>query len=306
MNPLEAIPPRDVLTLSDITSEERASVARFSTWPRFHYGPRRDPQPLLRALPQYARSVLVAGCQRSGTTILTRILANSPGFQRFKLTHDDELDAALILSGKVAAPRDRRYCFQTTYLNERLTDYGLMQPDQRLIWVVRNPYSVVYSMLYNWRRFALNELYEGCVESLLPAANRRSRLRLSLPWPFGPSQSYKACAAYAAKTSQIHTIRQMLEEKRVLIVEYDSMIRAPHDWLSRIFAFVEEPYQPAYAEALRSDSVDKAKRMSARVSKQVESLAVPTYNECVALIAGVTPTVPEAPRPTREIRHLAS
>ena len=59
------------------------------------------------------------------------------------LTTDDELDAALALAGLVDLPLERRYCFQTTYLNERYEDYRTLDAGQRLIWVLRNHYSVV-------------------------------------------------------------------------------------------------------------------------------------------------------------------
>jgi hypothetical protein len=36
---------------------------------------------------------------------------------------DNELDAALILSGRVAHEPQGRYCFQTTYLNECYSEY---------------------------------------------------------------------------------------------------------------------------------------------------------------------------------------
>ena len=88
--------------------------------------------------------------------MLTRLIAGAPGFTRLALTADDELDAALALAGLIDLPVGSRYCFQTTYLNECYADYRMLGPGQRLIWVLRNPYSVVYSMLYNWGRFALD------------------------------------------------------------------------------------------------------------------------------------------------------
>lgn len=264
----------------DIAAAERPALRRLGSWKRFHHGPRKQAQALLQRLPRYANCVLVAGCQRSGTTMLTRVIAGARGFRRFALTPDDELDAALILCGEVTLPADARYCFQTTYLNERFGEYRLLQPGQRLIWVLRNPYSVVYSMLYNWRRFALVELYEACAPG---ARSTDHGWRRRLPWPLGPSLAEKACAAYAGKTAQIRAIRELLAPGQLLVIDYDRLVRAPGEWLPRIFDFIGEPYDPAYARGIRADSLGKAQRMSRRLAALVERVATPVYRDCVPL-----------------------
>ncbi len=271
---------RGTITPTDILTTQRPALRRYRSWRRFHHGPRNEAKPLLRKLSRYGNCILVAGCQRSGTTMLTRIIAGSRGFQRFRLTHDDELDAALILAGHVDVPEDPRYCFQTTYLNERYAEYGMMKPGQRLIWVLRNPYSVVYSMAHNWKRFALNELYASC--GVLQAKTKRQH-RAAMPWPWGPSRLERACLSYSAKTSQILSIRQVLQPDQLLVVDYDEMVRSPGDWLPHTFAFIGEPYDPSYASRVHADSVRKADRMSNRVRTSIEERCMPTYRQCLAL-----------------------
>jgi hypothetical protein len=215
--------------------------------------------------------------------MLTRAIAGSCGFQQFRLTHDDELDAALILAGYVNVPSNRRYCFQTTYLNERYLEYATMGPDQRLIWVLRNPYSVVQSMLFNWKRFALNELYEGCGTVRATLARQR---RAKLPWPLGPSRVEKACLSYSAKTAQILAIREILRPDQLLVVDYDATVRSTTQWLTSVFAVIGEPFDPQYASSVHSASVHKADRMSHRVRRMIEQICLPTYRECLALVTG--------------------
>jgi len=270
------------ITQSDILTSQRPALRRYRSWRRFHHGPRSEDKPLFRNLSRYGDCVLVAGCQRSGTTILTRIIAGSRGFQRLRLTHDDELDAALILAGHVDVPHDRRYCFQTTYLNERYSEYGMMGPGQRLVWVLRNPYSVVYSMVHNWKRFALNELYETC--GVLRAETKRQH-RTSMPWPFGPSRVEKACLSYSAKSSQILSIRELLRPEQLLVVDYDEMVQSSDAWLPQIFAFIGEPYEPAYSSSVHAGSVRKADKVSGRVRKLIEEQCSPTYRRCFTLVS---------------------
>ena len=274
-----------LIAASDIPADQCHHLHEYRSWRRFHRGPRSLEKPLLSALPRYGGCVLVAGCQRSGTTMLTRVIAGSRGFQRLQLTHDDELDAALILAGYVSVPGDRRYCFQTTYLNERYFEYASMLPDQRLIWVLRNPHSVVYSMLNNWKRFALNELYESCGASRANSARLR---RAGWPWPLGPSRVEKACLSYSAKTAQILAIRELLRVDQLLIVDYDATVRSAGNWLERIFAMIGEPFDPLYASSVHRNSVDKADWMSERTRQMIDELCMPTYRQCLAIASSET------------------
>jgi hypothetical protein len=270
-----------VIVPADLRVDQCRHLREYRSWKRFHLGPRSIAKPLFSQLSRYPNCVLVAGCQRSGTTMLSRVIAGSRGFQRFRLTHDDELDAALILAGYVDVPSDRRYCFQTTYLNERYAEYASMRPDQKLIWVLRNPHSVVRSMLDNWKRFALNELYEGCGISRADSERRR---RAKWPWPVGPSPLEKACLSYAAKTAQVLSIRERLRVDQLLIVDYDATVRSATHWLTRIFTFVGEPFDMLYASSVHADSVNKAAAMSNRMRQMIDEICIPTYRQCLAYV----------------------
>lgn len=272
---------RQAVTEAEIDPAQRPMLHRYCTWPQFHDGPRQSPDPLLKNLGRYPDAVLVAGCQRSGTTMLTRIIAQSAGFRALRLTRDDELDAGLALCGAVDLPANARYCFQTTYLNERYPEYRMLGPGHRLIWVLRNPYSVVYSMVYNWRRFGRNELYESC--GLTLAENERQR-RVRWPWPIGPSRLERACFSYAAKTAQIKVIRTLVPAQQLLIIDYDELVTEPGKWLPLVFDFVGEPYKDAYASRVRADSIGKANRLSSRERAMIARVAEPVHRECLSLV----------------------
>lgn len=269
---------------ADLSDPERQLVARYHSrrhgWKRFARDFRGRREPLLATLPGFPDAVLVAGCQRSGTTMLTRILARARGFRRFELTHDDELDAALILAGALRLPTGGRYCFQTTYLNERAPEYRNLGPAQKLIWVVRNPYSVVFSMVYNWRRYALTELYAACGGDGGGPADAGVRW-----WErFGTGGWIeRASRAYAGKAAQIFAIREWLGP-RLLVVDYDAMVRDPQAWLPRIFAFVDEPFDAGYIGAVRRDSVAKARKLSDTERAVVARLAEPVYRHSLQLV----------------------
>ena len=70
---------------------------------------------LLATLDDYLDPILVAGCQRSGTTALARLLKRADGMIDHAFGHDDELDGALLLAGYATRGTDGRHCFQTRY-----------------------------------------------------------------------------------------------------------------------------------------------------------------------------------------------
>ena len=213
--------------------------------------------------------------------MLTRVIAGSVGFQRFSLTHDDELDAALILAGYVDVPSDRRYCFQTTYLNERYRDYTSLNASQRFLWVLRNPYSVVYSMVNNWRRFGLNELYDSSrAERPESPSVRGVRAILGLR----PPAIERASIAYATKTAQILTIKRLVDPRQLMVLDYDELTIQPGLWLPKVFRFIGAPYEDAYAEGVRDTSVGKANQLTNRQRKLIGAVAGPTYDCCRQLL----------------------
>lgn len=264
----------------EIDAEQRIFLKKYRNWRRFHRGPRQRPAALLKMLPSYADAVLVAGCQRSGTTMLTRVIANSRGFRPLSLTHDDELDAALALAGYVDLPRATRYCFQTTYLNERYPEYAMLGPGQRLIWMLRNPYSVIRSMVHNWKRWALDELFES---SEARARERLGAIDLPRPGPFGHSRIFKACMAYVGKTSQVLSIRQSIAQEILMVIDYDDIVSNRVEQMRDIGAFIGQRFEPGVDSGIRADSLRKADRLTPADRLLIERIAAPTYAECLRL-----------------------
>lgn len=244
------------------------------TWPRFARSVRSKQDKLLNRLEDFPDSILIAGCQRSGTTMLARIITQSEGMVNYWFGPDDELDAALILSGNVKHEPHGRYCFQTTYLNECYPEY-FEHKTFRMIWVLRNPHSVVYSMLHNWRRFALNELFDSCAAQML---DDRYKRRYEMFGNFGVPRLLRACHAYNAKTSQIRQLRAQLDENRLQVVDYDQLVRNKASILPRIYEFLALPYKIEYERAIKSSSLTKSSRAGGREHNAVEQLCMPVYN----------------------------
>ncbi len=250
------------------------------SWKKFAKKVRSNGCQLLSELHNFPDAVLVSGCQRSGGTMLSNIISHSNGMVNFAWSKDDELDAAQILSGYTAIEHTGRYCFQTTYLNECFREYFSVNSEFKLIWLLRNPYSVVYSLLYNWKRFALNELFPACGASLLDAEDKKRLEKFGL---LSVGRLKRACLSYNAKISQIKEISENLAG-RVLILDYDDLVSNKQALLPAVYRFIKLEYDDSYADKIKTTSLAKAKKLSNKEQAVVEKLCEPVYNDLKSLI----------------------
>lgn len=246
------------------------------TWKKFSRVVRPSDTKLLKRLADFPDSVLIAGCQRSGTTMLSRIITSSEGMVNYWFGSDDELDAALILSGSVNHLQKGRYCFQTTYLNECVGEYFDHHSGYKLVWVVRQPFSVIHSMLYNWKNFALNELFEGCATHLLEDKEQK---RYSTFGVWGVTRLRRACLAYCGKVSQLFELYKRLSEDQLMVVDYDTLVKRKEELLPKLYQFIELPYQAKYADMIHSKSISKHSKLSKKAHSIIEKTCLHVYEE---------------------------
>ncbi len=246
---------------------------RIGSWRQFDRYVRPGGCTLLKRLDEFRDAVLVAGCQRSGTTILSRLLNQSDGMVNYRFGRDDELDAALILSGQVEHEAQGRYCFQTTYLNNCVEEY-FSHTQYKLIWVLRNPNAVIYSMLHNWRRAALNRLFRSCGSISLIGEEMRRYERFGA---LGVSRIRKACLSYNARVSQVFDVKDRLQPDQLLVVDYQDLVERKEAVLPVIYEFVGLEYRDSYLEKIKSTSLDKSSRQSKSEARAVNETCMPVY-----------------------------
>ena len=257
------------------------SKVKIKTWPRFSKLVRKKGGPLLKALDQFPDSVLIAGCQRSGTTLIARIITKSEGMVNYWSGGDDELDAALILSATEFSKTKGRYCFQTTYLNENYPEYFDHIGEYKLIWVLRNPYSVVYSMKYNWRTWALNELFQACGCQFLDGKPLKTYRRFGA---IGVPKILKACFSYKGKTSQLAEIYNRIGNNHMIVIDYDDLILNKEKILKMVYAFIGLTFKKNYADLIHSQSIHKSNKLSPKEREMVLAHAFPTYEKYKKLV----------------------
>jgi len=242
-------------------------------WAGFDRHFRKDEIKLLVDLPRFDDAVLVAGCQRSGTTVVTRILREALAMPDSTFTRDDELDAALILSGAVPFDAASRCCFQTTYLNDHVDEY-FEHDDYRLVWIIRNPEAVVRSMLFHWRRGALNRLFRACGRHALDTAGTKRFERFGT---LGFRRAEKACLSYNVKTAQIHGIAARLGPERLYILDYDNLINRSEILLPDVFSFLSIPYDERLRSRLRRTKKPGGRQLRESLREQIQTLCGDEY-----------------------------
>jgi hypothetical protein len=258
--------------------------SQITTWNQFNQIIRPINIKLLGKLRDFPNSILVTGCQRSGTTILSEIIAQSDGLTKFQITSDSELDAALILSGYINIKADGRYCFQTTYLNEKYCEYYEHLDGHKIIWLLRNPFSVVYSMLNNWGNKP-DRLFNSCGVSHLKGIDN---FRYKLLGLNGVSMIRRACWAYVGKTSQLFDLKEKYDHKRLLVVDYDDLVNSKNVILPAIYKFIGLKYSPEYEKKIHNNSLSKINNLSKHERRIINSLSYPTYEKARSLLSDLS------------------
>jgi hypothetical protein len=242
-------------------------------------GPR--PKDLLRRLKEFPDSALVTGCQRSGTTVLTRVLVESEGITNHCFGEDEELSGALILSGLVQYQAGGRHCFQTTYLNQNYTEYFDYAGLFKMIWVLRNPHSTVFSLINNWPARALRRTF---AQAVLPTLGPLRRGMIKLRGLGSLSNIEMACHLYRWKIQQLIEIASRLSASDLLVVDYDELVLETRPALRQIYEFLGLPYREEYAQKIHGKSVNKKKELNRQEAEIIHNSCYPDYARAQRLI----------------------
>jgi hypothetical protein len=254
---------------------EAEHVRPLNSWKEFEKHVRVAGYPLLGRLDEFKDSILVAGCQRSGTTMLAKVITESEGIRNFWFGVDPCMDGGLLLSGYLPHEPEGRYCFQTTHVDEKYEEY-LAHSDYRMIWCLRNPRSVVYSLVYNWSSWGLNVTFDRCgLEDRSQSSTEA--LAYKVLGPRAVSRIERGCHIYNVKVQQIFELKAKLPAERLAIVDYDELVRHKQQMLPAIYEFIDLDYQPAYADKILETSIDKASRLNAKEVAVIDALCQPIY-----------------------------
>ena len=245
-----------------------------STWQQFRHITEKSDDCLLERLSDFPHSLLISGCQRSGTTMLSRIIRDSPEIVDHSFGRDDELDGALILSGLVDHEPLGRYCFQTTYVDNNYYEYFDHQSSFKIIWVLRNPLSTVYSLVYNWGGWHLDHTFRDSAESSLNGIDRLVHRYLGIR---AISHIKRACYIYNWKLSHLFYLYPRFNKDEIMIVDYDDLVKRKEVVLPEIISFSALNLWDDCGDSIHSGSLDKGQQLSFIEKRTVDSMCKKTY-----------------------------
>lgn len=247
-------------------------------WQHFTATVRSSGCPLLKRLGDFHDPILVTGCQRSGTTMLANLLTESKGMVDYTFGYSLELAGALILSGFVdhAPSPDGRYCFQTTYLDDYYREYYEHQGEYKMIWVIRNPGSVVYSLLYNWPARSLEGTFNSYVASKMNKVDQWIYSLMGTRWI---NRVRQASWLYKVKNLQLLDLIKTISRESIFVVDYDDLVINKETVLPEIYRFIDIKYFPEYCQKINNKSVDKKKNLTRQELSIIKQVAEPIYQE---------------------------
>ncbi|MEQ8857279.1 MAG: sulfotransferase [Pseudomonadales bacterium] len=190
---------------------------------------------------------------------------------------DRELAGACVLAGLADVP-DGRQVFQTTYLNASYVEYLEADAEYQLVWLIRNPRSVVRSMVYNWSEFSLAELFKSCgtgAYEQFPAEFRTTRSRAL-------ARLTRACASYVGKNEQLHELAARIPS-RLTVISYDQLVQHPVEDLTTLCKQLGLNGAKQASTMLRKDSLDKHETLSPRERRAVDELCSGAFRDALAL-----------------------
>jgi hypothetical protein len=216
--------------------------------------------PLFERLDEFSDALLIAGCDWSATTAVTRLFKRLPCFADSSWGHDDELDGALLLAGLRSRRSLGRHCFQTTYVREHYREYWEHE-GFRLVWIVREPRAAVHSLLGNRQK-------------RLP---RRTVLGLAGKSADGHAVSRleRACATYLSSIDQTFELKKRLGE-RMAVVDYDELARNRERLLPALCRFASVDCAAPLLRHLHGKSVRKG-ILASWEAMIIDRLALPAY-----------------------------
>jgi hypothetical protein len=177
-------------------------------------------------------------------------------------------------------------------------------------------------MLYNWKQWTLDELFRQCGIQMLSGSRKWLYRLLSLRLlselqrfyfsfngkgarflgreHFQPDQLMftdyddsvglrglnrlqRACFAYNGKLSQLFELKEWFDSERLLIIEYNDLVKNKERLLPRIFDFARLHYEKEYSNIIHPRSLKKAEDLTAHEVETIESLCTPVYERAVRL-----------------------
>lgn len=244
-------------------------------------------------VPEEHQSILfILGCQRSGTTLLSRVFErdrNAKVFGEFSELSSDDRDHGIRLndlknvSNVFAAQRFELLVAKPLVESQRAIDLLEYFPRSRVIWLYRNHEDVISSdlrkfgpqnALNNIRPIALGVTDNWRSENVAPSI--RDAIRKNFSHDMSPGDA----AALFWVSRNRHILNESLNayKDRILLLPYEHLITAPNETVGAIYNFLERKF-PGQRVLSEIDGRSLGKGKGVDLSPEIDRLCKETLAE---------------------------
>ncbi len=220
-----------------------------------------------RPPPETRTVVFVAGCQRSGTTMLGRILGQSMEIDHFPETDRRAFRPILIrgaevLNRLISESTARCVLFKPISDSQRIADLLGEHPGSKALWVYRQYSDVANSAVVLWGDHFL-QVMQGIAEGTGDWGWREERISEDCR---GVIQSlvkpglnvWDASALFWYMRNRIFFDQELDKRRDILPVKYEALVQRPAEEFERIYRFMGVEFQPETVATVHPRSVGKS------------------------------------------------
>ena len=211
------------------------------------------------------RPVFLAGVHRSGTNMMIETLEWHPQTQVFREGDPRAFDFFLMRSRPVIerlidrSPADR-VVFKALHETEQLRELLRLRPGAQAIWMFRDWRDVVNSILVRWpgHRNGVDRILQGVDTACWRGRGMREETRARLAAIYHPELDDAAVnTLFWIFRNQLLFDQELDSDPRVLLIDYDALMRDRAPQLTALAAFLDVPLP---GRLLRVASADKIRK----------------------------------------------
>jgi Sulfotransferase domain len=258
-------------------------------------------------------AIFVVGCQRSGTTMLLKVLGksancriynegkNNPAYDFYRLRSNETVKDLIQKSHKPTVVFKPVLDSQHT---DRLLD---LHPNTRAIWIYRDYRDVVSSSVKKWQGDQKDIMYGIAADIRRDPKHHQYAIRdrmsdrtidlvRKLCNPDMSAEDGAALLWYVRNL--IYFDLGLAKDQRVLLARYEDLVTRPEEYFLRIFGFIGCYFDQRYIDDIFATSVKKNSHHA--INKEIELLCREMLERLdrqysVQLSEPLPPTLPKAP-----------
>jgi hypothetical protein len=211
------------------------------------------------------RPVFLAGVHRSGTNMMIETLEWHPRTQVFREGDPRAFESFLlrprpVIEGLIDRSAADRVVVKALHETEQLSELLQLRPGAQAIWMFRDWRDVVNSILARWpgHRNGVDRILQGIDTASWRGRGMREATRARLAAVYHPElDDASVNTLFWIFRNQLLFDQSLDADPRVLLIDYDALMRDAAPQLTALTAFLEVPLPPRLLRVASADKIRK-------------------------------------------------